>query len=122
MCRTIRLGQSSVNANPLTCATLGPGRSLLLINGHRVSDYRCPTMARALANYNNFPRIVDRIEGSPPAPRRSTFPTRSPACHVILNKDIDGDTFRARYGNQQRGRRAVRDVSWSGGKTARTGA
>jgi len=57
-------GQSSVNAYPINLRNLGPGRSLLLINGHRVADYPMPYQGKSnFANFNNIPTgIVERIE------------------------------------------------------------
>ena len=113
-------GQSSVNANPLNLRNLGPGRSLLLINGHRVSDYPLPYTGKSnFANYNNIPTgIVDRIEvlsGSASAIYGSD--AVAGVVNVILKKDIEGDTLRARWGTTSEGGRTVRDFSWSGGKS-----
>jgi outer membrane receptor protein involved in Fe transport len=113
-------GQSSVNASPLNLRNLGPGRTLLLINGHRVADYPMPYQGKSnVANYNNIPTgIVERIEvltsgGS------AIYGSDAIAgvINIILKKDVDGDTVRARYGTTTEGGRSVRDVSWSGGKT-----
>src|SRR5688572_5941223 len=38
----IAWGQHTVNASPLNLRNMGPGRSLLLINGRRVVDYPLP--------------------------------------------------------------------------------
>ena len=113
-------GQSSVNANPLNLRNLGPGRSLLLINGHRVADYPLPYTGKSnFANYNNIPTgIVERIEvlsGGASAIYGSD--AVAGVVNVILKKDIDGDTFRARWGTTTEGGRTVRDASWSGGKS-----
>ena len=113
-------GQSSVNASPLNLRNLGPGRSLLLINGHRVADYPMPYQGKSnFANYNNIPTgIVERIEvlsGGASAIYGSD--AVAGVVNVILKKDIDGDTFRARYGLATEGGRQVRDISWSGGKS-----
>jgi outer membrane receptor protein involved in Fe transport len=113
-------GQSSVNANPLNLRNLGPGRSLLLINGHRVADYPLPYQGKSnFANYNNIPTgIVDRIEVlTTGASAIYGSDAVAGVVNVILKKDIDGDTFRARYGTSTEGGRAVRDASWSGGKS-----
>lgn len=112
-------GQSSVNASPLNLRNLGPGRSLLLINGHRVADYPMPYQGKSnVANYNNIPTgIVERIEvltsgGS------AIYGSDAIAgvINIILKKDVDGDTVRARYGTTTEGGRSVSDLSWSGGK------
>jgi outer membrane receptor protein involved in Fe transport len=113
-------GQSSVNASPLNLRNLGPGRSLLLINGHRVSDYPLPYTGKSnFANYNNIPTgIVERIEvlsGGASAIYGSD--AVAGVVNIILKKDIDGDTFRAKFGGADDGGRAMRDFSWSGGKS-----
>ncbi len=113
-------GQSSVNASPLNLRNLGPGRSLLLINGHRVADYPLPYQGKSnFANYNNIPTgIVDRIEvlsGGASAIYGSD--AVAGVVNIILKKDIDGDTFRARWGTTTEGGRTVKDASWSGGKS-----
>lgn len=112
-------GQSSVNASPLNLRNLGPGRSLLLINGHRVADYPMPYTGKSnFANYNNIPTgIVDRIEVlSSGASAIYGSDAVAGVVNVILKKDIDGDTLRARYGTTTEGGRTVSDVSWSGGR------
>src|SRR5688500_5351314 len=113
-------GQSSVNASPLNLRNLGPGRSLLLINGHRVADYPLPYQGKSnFANYNNIPTgIVERIEvlsGGASAIYGSD--AVAGVVNIILKKDIDGDTFRAKFGAADDGGRAMRDFSWSGGKS-----
>lgn len=113
-------GQSSVNASPLNLRNLGPGRSLLLINGHRVADYPMPYQGKSnFANYNNIPTgIVDRIEVlSSGASAIYGSDAVAGVVNVILKKDIEGDTLRARYGSTTEGGRDVRDVSWSGGRS-----
>jgi outer membrane receptor protein involved in Fe transport len=112
-------GQSSVNASPLNLRDLGPGRSLLLINGRRVADYPMPYQGKSnFANYNNIPTgIVERIEvlsGGASAIYGSD--AVAGVVNVILKKDIDDDTFRARWGTSTEGGRIVKDISWSGGK------
>jgi outer membrane receptor protein involved in Fe transport len=113
-------GQSSVNANPLNLRNLGPGRSLLLINGHRVADYPLPYQGKSnFANYNNIPTgIVERIEvlsGGASAIYGSD--AVAGVINIILKKDVEGDTLRARWGTSTEGGRTVKDASWSGGKS-----
>lgn len=112
-------GQSSINASPLNLRNLGPGRSLLLINGHRVSDYPLPYTGKSnFANYNNIPTgIVERIEvlsGGASAIYGSD--AVAGVVNIILKKDMEGDVFRAKVGGADGGGRAMRDFSWSGGK------
>ncbi|WP_242108118.1 TonB-dependent receptor plug domain-containing protein [Luteimonas aquatica] len=113
-------GQSSVNASPLNLRNLGPGRSLLLINGHRVADYPMPYQGKSnFANYNNIPTgIVDRIEvlsGSASAIYGSD--AMAGVVNVILKENIDGHTARVKYGETKRGGRDTFDASLSGGFT-----
>ena len=103
-------GQSSVNASPLNLRNLGPGRSLLLINGHRVADYPMPYQGKSnFANYNNIPTgIVERIEVlTSGASAIYGSDAVAGVVNIILKKDIDGDTVRARYGTTTEGGRAV---------------
>ncbi|WP_187775696.1 TonB-dependent receptor plug domain-containing protein [Luteimonas suaedae] len=112
-------GQSSVNASPLNLRNLGPGRSLLLINGHRVADYPLPYTGKSnFANYNNIPTgIVERIEVlASGASAIYGSDAVAGVVNVILKKDIEGDTLRARYGTTTEGGRSVREASWSGGR------
>jgi len=111
-------GSSSVNAYPLNLRNLGPGRSLLLINGHRVADYPMPYQGKSnFANFNNIPSgIVDRIEvlsGSASAIYGSD--AMGGVVNVILKDNIEGHTVRARWGEATRGGRINKDFVFSGG-------
>lgn len=111
-------GSSSVNASPLNLRNLGPGRSLLLINGHRVADYPMPYQGRSnFANYNNIPSgIVDRIEvlaGSASAIYGSD--AMAGVVNVVLKQDYDGQQFRAKWGKSTRGGRINKEFVFSGG-------
>ena len=111
-------GQTSVNASPLNLRNLGPGRSLLLINGHRVADYPVPYQGKSnFANYNNIPSgIVERIEilaGSASAIYGSD--AMAGVVNVVLKTDIDAETLRLRYGKAERGGRKDVDLVFSGG-------
>lgn len=111
-------GSSSVNAYPLNLRSLGPGRSLLLINGHRVSDYPVPYQGRSnFANYNNIPTgIVERIEvlaGSASAIYGSD--AMAGVVNVVLKENYDGHQFRAKWGESTRGGRINKDFVFSGG-------
>ncbi len=113
-------GQSSVNAYPLNLRNLGPGRSLLLINGQRVADYPMPYQGRSnFANYNNIPTgIVERIEvlaGSASAIYGSD--AMAGVVNVVLKERYDGHQVRAKYGESTRGGRENKDFSFSGGQT-----
>lgn len=118
--RGVGWGQATVNAYPLNLRNLGPGRTLLLINGRRVADYPMPYQGRSnFANFNNIPTgIVERIEvlsGSASAIYGSD--AVAGVVNVILKDDVDGDTFRARYNMTERGGREGREFTGSGGKS-----
>ncbi|MBP3983546.1 TonB-dependent receptor [Pseudoxanthomonas helianthi] len=111
-------GQSSVNASPLNLRNLGPGRSLLLINGHRVADYPMPYQGKSnFANFNNIPSgIVERIEvlsGSASAIYGSD--AMGGVVNVILKESADEHQLRIRLGDATRGGRKTADVVLSGG-------
>ena len=113
-------GQSSVNAYPLNLRNLGPGRSLLLINGHRVADYPMPYQGKSnFANYNNIPSgIVERIEvlaGSASAIYGSD--AMAGVVNVVLKENYDGQQVRLKYGEATRGGRENLDAVFSGGVT-----
>lgn len=113
-------GQSSVNAYPLNLRNLGPGRSLLLINGHRVADYPMPYQGKSnFANYNNIPTgIVERIEvlsGSASAIYGSD--AMAGVVNVILKEHAEDQTLRVRWGEATRGGRRNMDFVFSGGTT-----
>ncbi len=111
-------GSTSVNASPLNLRNLGPGRSLLLINGHRVADYPMPYQGKSnFSNFNNIPSgIVERIEvlsGSASAIYGSD--AMGGVVNVILKDNMDGHTVRAKYGESTRGGYDTTDLVLSGG-------
>lgn len=111
-------GQSSVNASPLNLRNLGPGRSLLLINGHRVADYPMPYQGKSnFSNFNNIPSgIVERIEilsGSASAIYGSD--AMGGVVNVILKEHADEHQLRMKFGEATRGGRKTADVVLSGG-------
>ena len=118
-------GQSSVNAYPLNLRNLGPGRSLLLINGHRVADYPVPYQGKSnFFNFNNIPTgIVERIEvlsGAASAIYGSD--AMGGVVNVVLKKNMEDHVFRAKYGEATRGGRENWDVSLSGGFSSDRGS
>lgn len=118
-------GQSSVNAYPLNLRNLGPGRSLLLINGHRVADYPVPYQGKSnFFNFNNIPTgIVERIEvlsGAASAIYGSD--AMGGVVNVVLKDHADEHVFRAKYGEATRGGRENWDVSLSGGFSSDRGS
>lgn len=111
-------GSTTVNASPLNLRNLGPGRSLLLINGRRVADYPLPYQGKSnFSNFNNIPSgIVERIEvlsGSASAIYGSD--AMGGVINVILKSNVEGHTVRAKYGEATRGGRANTDLVLSGG-------
>lgn len=118
-------GQSSVNAYPLNLRNLGPGRSLLLINGHRVADYPVPYEGKSnFFNFNNIPTgIVERIEvlsGAASAIYGSD--AMGGVVNVVLKENMEEHVFRAKYGEATRGGRESWDVSLSGGFSGERGS
>lgn len=118
-------GQSSVNASPLNLRNLGPGRSLLLINGHRVADYPVPYQGKSnFFNFNNIPSgIVERIEvlsGAASAIYGSD--AMGGVVNVVLKDHADEHVARVRYGESTRGGRENLDVSLSGGVNSDRGS
>lgn len=113
-------GSSSVNARQLNLRNLGSGRSLLLIDGHRVSDYPQSSNASTnFQNYNNIPTgMIDRIEilatGS-----SSLYGSDAVAgvVNVILKKEYQGDDVQMTLGGATRGGREYGDFNLVGGKS-----
>ncbi len=111
-------GRQTVNAYPLNLRALGPGRTLLLINGHRVADYPMPYQGKSnFANFNNIPTgIVERIEvltGSASAIYGSD--AMGGVVNVILKQNMEGHVLRAKWGEATRGGRKNMDFVFSGG-------
>lgn len=118
-------GQTSVNAYPLNLRNLGPGRSLLLINGHRVADYPVPYQGKSnFFNFNNIPSgIVERIEvlsGAASAIYGSD--AMGGVVNVVLKEHAEQQTLRVKYGEATRGGRENLDVALSGGFTGERGS
>lgn len=111
-------GQAAPNASELNLRDLGPGRTLMLINGHRVADYPMPYNGQSnFANFGNLPTgMVNRIEiltGAASAIYGSD--AMGGVVNVILNKDEDGQTFRLKYGGATMGGSRNLDVDLTGG-------
>ncbi|RDZ27536.1 TonB-dependent receptor [Lysobacter silvisoli] len=112
-------GGFSANAHPLNLRGLGPGRSLLLINGRRAADYPFPYEGRS--NFQNFGNIpsgaVERIEvlaGGASAIYGAD--AVSGVVNVVLKRDYQGDTFKLRAGTSGMGGRDRVDAQWTGGR------
>lgn len=113
-------GGFSANAHPLNLRGLGPGRSLLLIDGRRAADYPFPYGGRS--NFQNFGNIpsgaVERIEvlaGGASAIYGAD--AVSGVVNVVLKRDFEGDEIKFRAGTSTMGGRDRFDLQWSGGKT-----
>lgn len=113
-------GGFSANANPLNLRGLGPGRSLLLIDGRRAADYPFPYEGRS--NFQNFGNIpsgaVDRIEvlaGGASAIYGAD--AVSGVVNVVLKRNYNGDQVKLRAGTSTMGGRDRFDLQWTGGKT-----
>ncbi|MEP6897209.1 MAG: TonB-dependent receptor [Rhodanobacter sp.] len=113
-------GASSVNARNLNLRNLGPGRSLLLVDGHRVSDYPQSSNASTnFQNYNNIPTgMIDRIEILATG-ASSLYGSDAIAgvVNIILKKEYQGDDVQMTLGGATRGGRDYGDFNLVGGKS-----
>lgn len=113
-------GSSSVNARSVNLRGLGPGFSLLLIDGHRVVDYPQPLNKQSnFQNYNNLPTgMIDHVEILASG-ASSIYGSDAVAgvINVILKKNYQGDELQVTGGGATRGGRAYGDVNFFGGKS-----
>lgn len=112
-------GSHTSNASPLNLRNMGPGRSLLLINGHRAADYPLPYQGRS--NFQNFTNIpsaaVDRIEVlASGASAIYGSDAIAGVINVVLKQGYVGDEFRIKGGGATEGGRRLIDTSWAGGR------
>jgi outer membrane receptor protein involved in Fe transport len=113
-------GSHIPGAKPLNLRYLGPGRSLLLINGQRVSDYPEPFGGQSnFSNYGNIPAAaVDRIEIlATGASAIYGSDAVAGVVNIILKKNYNGDQITVRGGGTERGGGASNDESLTGGRT-----
>lgn len=108
------------NASVINLRGLGPGRTLLLINGRRAADYPLPYNGQSnFANFANIPTAaVERIEilaGGASAIYGSD--AVAGVVNVLLKKNFEGDVVKLRASTTTRGGRDVGDLQWIGGKT-----
>lgn len=113
-------GGFTPNASVINLRGLGPGRTLLLINGRRAADYPLPYNGQSnFANFGNIPAAaVDRIEilaGGASAIYGSD--AVAGVVNVILKTNFEGDQIKIRGGTTSQGGRDTGDVQWIGGKT-----
>ncbi|WP_426700199.1 TonB-dependent receptor plug domain-containing protein [Rhodanobacter sp. Col0626] len=113
-------GSSSVNARQLNLRNLGSGRSLLLVDGHRVADYPQSSGASTnFQNYNNIPTgMIDRIEILATG-ASSLYGSDAVAgvVNIILKKNYEGDDLQFTLGSSTRGGRDYGDFNLVGGKS-----
>ncbi|GGA03606.1 TonB-dependent receptor domain-containing protein [Dyella caseinilytica] len=113
-------GSTSVNARSVNLRNLGPGFSLLMIDGHRIVDYPQPLSAQSnFQNYNNIPTgMIDHIEILASG-ASSIYGSDAVAgvVNVILKKNYQGDELQVTGGGATRGGRAYGDINFFGGKS-----
>ncbi len=113
-------GSTSVNARSVNLRNLGPGFSLLMIDGHRVVDYPQPMNSQSnFQNYNNLPTgMIDRVEILASG-ASSIYGSDAVAgvVNVILKKNYQGDHLQVTGGGATRGGRTYGDVNFFGGRS-----
>jgi len=111
-------GATAINARPLNLRNLGPGFSLLLIDGHRVVDYPQSLYAHSnFQNYSNIPTgMVDHVEILASG-ASSIYGSDAVAgvVNVILKKNYQGNELQVTGGGATRGGRAYGDINFFGG-------
>lgn len=113
-------GGFTPNGSPVNLRGLGPGRTLLLINGRRAADYPFPYNGQS--NFQNFGNIpsgaVDRIEilaGGASAIYGSD--AVAGVVNVVLKTNYEGDVVKLRGGTTTTGGGDFGNLQWIGGKT-----
>ena len=99
-------GGFTPNGSPVDLRGLGPGRTLLLINGRRAADYPFPYNGQSnFQNFGNIPTAaVDRIEilsGGASAIYGSD--AVAGVVNIVLKKNYEGDVFKLRGGTTTTG-------------------
>lgn len=113
-------GGFTPNGSPIDLRGLGPGRTLLLINGRRAADYPFPYNGQSnFQNFGNIPTAaVDRVEilsGGASAIYGSD--AVAGVVNIVLKKNYEGDVFKLRTGTTTTGGGDFADLQWVGGKT-----
>jgi iron complex outermembrane recepter protein len=113
-------GGFTPNGSPIDLRGLGPGRTLLLINGRRAADYPFPYNGQSnFQNFGNIPTAaVERIEilsGGASAIYGSD--AVAGVINIVLKKNYEGDVFKLRTGTTTTGGGDFADLQWVGGKT-----
>lgn len=113
-------GSTSVNARQLNLRNLGPGFTLLMVDGHRVVDYPQSSNGQSnFQNYNNIPTgMIDRVEILASG-ASSLYGSDAVAgvVNVILKKHYQGDDLQVTGGGSTRGGRAYGDINLTGGRS-----
>ncbi len=113
-------GGFTPNASVVNLRGLGPGRTLLLINGRRANDYPFPYNGRSnFQNFNNLPSAaIERIEilsGGASAIYGSD--AVAGVMNVVLKTNFDANSIKARATTSTDGGRNTLDVQYVGGKS-----
>ena len=112
---------SASNSSPLNLRGMGPGRSLLLIDGHRAPDYPGQTGAiwdvKGFQSYGNIPAAaIERIEIlASGASAIYGSDAVAGVVNVVLKKNFEGNEIRLKGGASTRGGRDLFDFSYTGG-------
>jgi len=113
-------GGFTPNGSPVNLRGLGPGRTLLLINGRRAADYPFPYNGQSnFQNFGNIPSAaVDRIEilsGGASAIYGSD--AVAGVVNVVLKTNFSGDKVTLRGGTSTTGGGDFGDLQWVGGRS-----
>ncbi len=113
-------GGFTPNASPVNLRGLGPGRTLLLINGRRANDYPFPYNGRSnFQNLNNIPAAaVDRIEilsGGASAIYGSD--AVAGVVNVVLKTNYEGNVLKIKGQTSTDGGKDIGQIQWVGGKS-----
>ena len=113
-------GGFTPNGSPIDLRGLGPGRTLLMINGRRAADYPFPYNGQSnFQNFGNIPTAaVERVEilsGGASAIYGSD--AVAGVINIVLKKNYEGDVFKLRTGTTTTGGGDFADLQWVGGKT-----
>ncbi len=113
-------GSTSVNARQLNLRNMGSNRSLMLVNGLRVTDYPMPASGKTnFQNYNNLPTgMIDHIEVlATGASAIYGSDAIAGVVNIILKKNYQGDDIKVQVGTSKRGGRDFADFNFVGGKS-----
>ncbi len=111
-------GGFTPNASVINLRGMGPGRTLLLINGRRANDYPFPYNGRSnFQNFNNIPAAaVQRIEvlaGGASAIYGSD--AIAGVINVVLKESFEGQSLQVKAQTSDQGGREIYDAQFVGG-------